>query len=264
MFPLQPPPPTNQTPSHKQTLPAVEQQIFRERHDNSSDSPAHSRSNHSNAIPRPNSNNQRTALTSDLYGKATDWFWRYHQRDHSITWSKLCKALREQSRDSRTDIDFLELIRVRKQKPNETFDSFYEAVNELVDRLKTPIEDTTLVEILRRNLLPDIQHEILNTQIYTVQHLRDVCRRREFFMADIRRKHGFNLSRVAPIQKRICEIEDKFSEEPVEILVCDGDEVAEINLVCSNCQKPGHRYQNCLSVRTIFCYGCGKTDTYKL
>lgn len=107
-------------------------------------------------------------------GKANDWFWRVHQRDPKITWSKLCKALREQFRDSRTDIDFLEIIRDRKQKPNETFDDFYEAVNELVDRLKEPLDDATLVEILRRNLLPDIQHEILNTQIYTVQHLRDV------------------------------------------------------------------------------------------
>ncbi|KAI8119871.1 hypothetical protein CVS40_8788, partial [Lucilia cuprina] len=173
------------------------------------------------------------------------------------------KSFREQYRDSRTDIDFLELIRDRKQKPNESFDSFYEAVNELVDRLKTPIEDTTLVEILRRNLLPDIQHEILNTQIYTVQHLRDVCRRREFFMADIRRKHGVGFSRAPPIHKRISEIDREFMDETEESVVCDGDEVAELNLVCWNCQKPGHRYQDCLSVRTIFCYGCGKADTYK-
>lgn len=318
------PPSANQTPPHMQTLPAVEQQTFREmlgmRQNNSSESPSHFRSNHGNAIPRTNSNTHRSGLSSELYvrpdkvlqtisnwkikfsgstnclsvdsfidrvealtaqtlygdfellcnyagslfeGKATDWFWRFHQRDPRITWPKLCKALREQYRDSRTDIDFLEMVRDRKQKPNETFDSFYEAVNELVDRLRTPIEDTTLVEILRRNLLPDIQHEILNTQIYTVQHLRDVCRRREFFMADIRRKHGVSISRAPPIQKRISEIDRDFGDEPEESLVCESGEVAEVNLICWNCQKPGHRYQDCLSVRTIFCYGCGKVDTYK-
>lgn len=196
-------------------------------------------------------------------GKATDWFWRFHQKEPRITWPKLCKALREQYRDSRTDIDFLELIRDRKQKPNETFDSFYDSVHELIDRLKTPIDDTTLIEILRRNLLPEIQHEILNTQIYTVQHLRDVCRKREFFMADIRRKHGVSFSKAPPIRGRISEIDRDIQEEPKDSLVCDGDEVAELNLVCWNCLKPGHGYQDCLAARTIFCYGCGKADVYK-
>lgn len=93
-------------------------------------------------------------------GKASDWFWRFHRSVHVVQWFDLCKALRQQYRDSRTDIDFRELIRDRKQKPNEPFDVFYEAVIDLVDRLDKPLEDKILVEILRRNLLPDIQHEI--------------------------------------------------------------------------------------------------------
>lgn len=57
-------------------------------------------------------------------GKANDWFWRYHRSVKTIHWAELCRALREQYQDSRTDIDIRELIRERKQKSNESFDCF--------------------------------------------------------------------------------------------------------------------------------------------
>lgn len=197
-------------------------------------------------------------------GKAADWFWRYHRSVSSVSWRDLCRALRQQYGDSRTDVDIRELIRDRKQKNGENFDSFFESVVELTDRLKQPLSDDTLVEILRRNLLPEIQHEILNVRIHSIQELRDICRRREFFMQDIRRKHGSSFSKPTTMPRRISElgndcVEDNFSTQFEE----EGEAVSAISLCCWNCQKPGHRYQDCLADRTIFCYGCGTPDTYK-
>ncbi|KAI8116027.1 hypothetical protein CVS40_11836 [Lucilia cuprina] len=125
--------------------------------------------------------------------KASDWFWRYHKAARRIVWSDLCSALREQYKDSRTDVDFREMIRDRKQKPGEGFDLFYEAIIDISDRLRIPLPERVLVEILRRNLLPEIQHELL--QIWKLTHfqLRDVCRKREFFMQDCTEKsNGFS------------------------------------------------------------------------
>lgn len=34
-------------------------------------------------------------------------------------------------------------------------------------------------------------------------------------------------------------------------------------LKCWNCDLFGHRYQECLAPRRVFCYGCGRLDTYK-
>lgn len=82
-------------------------------------------------------------------------------------------------------------------------------------------------------------------------------------MEDIRRKHGVNFTRAPPAPKRISELDRCLEDDVEEHLVIEGGEVSEVNLVCWNCQKPGHRYQDCLSVRTVFCYGCGKADTYK-
>lgn len=196
-------------------------------------------------------------------GKANDWFWRYHRSVSIMEWSELCKALRKQYKDSRTDVDIRELIRDRKQKTNETFDSFYESIVDLTDRLNEKLSDRTLVEILRRNLLPNIQHEILNLSIHSVEDLRDICRRREFFLQDIRRRQGLQNTRTAPIQRRIAEIEPDFNESEHELPEEANLEISAISLICWNCKKTGHRYQDCLAERTVFCYGCGSPDTYK-
>lgn len=196
-------------------------------------------------------------------GKANDWFWRFHESCPNFQWRDLCRSLRQQYQDSRTDIDIREMIRDRKQKVNETFDSFYESVLELVDRLAEPLSDRTLVEILRRNLLPDIQHEILNLSVDSVSQLRGICRRREFFLQDMRRKLnvGVVVGKTVPFSKRVFEVEHSEGPES-EVLECQPN-VSAINSACWNCRVSGHRYQDCVADRTIFCYGCGAPETYK-
>lgn len=186
--------------------------------------------------------------------KANDCFWRYHHSVPSIRWPQLREAIRKQSKDSRTDIDLREMIRDRKQKQNESFDTFYEAIIDISDRLAEPLSEKILVEILRRNLLPEIQHEILNLKIKSVSELRDICRRREFFLQDVVRKQS--MSRNTPfIRKQVHEIEeDSNSDEP---------DISAISLICWNCHKIGHRYQDCLEDRQVFCYDCGLPNVYK-
>lgn len=194
-------------------------------------------------------------------GKANDWFWRFHKTVTKVTWPQLCDALRRQYKDSRTDVDYREMIRDRRQKPHESFDSFYESVIDLVDRLEQPLNEKTLVEILRRNLLPEIQHEILNMTISSIGQLREICRRREFFMQDVHRKHGLSNNKFGHLQKRLSELGME-SEEAPELLT-PGDVVEEITLTCWNCRLIGHRYQDCIAERSVFCYGCGEPQTYK-
>lgn len=189
-------------------------------------------------------------------GKATDWYWRYHRSVPHIRWSDLCIALRKQYEDTRTDVDFREMIRDRKQKSGESFDTFYEAIVNISDKLSEPLSENVLVEILRRNLLPEIQHEILNLQISSVSNLREICRRREFFLQDLSKKQPHTKPYVH--RNKINEIFD----DPVESSG-DEDQLSAISLICWNCQKAGHRYQECLEDRRVFCYGCGAASVYK-
>ncbi|KAI8121618.1 hypothetical protein CVS40_7368 [Lucilia cuprina] len=186
--------------------------------------------------------------------KASDWFWRHHKACRRIVWPELCGALREQYKDSRTDVDFREMIRDRKQKPGESFDLFYEAIIDISDRLTIPLAERVLVEILRRNLLPEIQHELLNLEINSISQLRDICRKREFFMQDVGKKHGLSKSLIP--RRQVYEM----YEDDVET---SDEEISAISLVCWNCQKSGHRFQDCLDERRVFCYGCGAANAYK-
>lgn len=186
--------------------------------------------------------------------KASDWFWRHHKSCRRIIWSDFCNALREQYNDTRTDVDYREMIRDRKQKPGEPFDTFYDALIDISDRLATPLPERLLVEILRRNLQPEIQHELLNLEIKSVSQLREICRKREFFLQDMGKMFGLSKSLVP--RRQVHELFQEDSE------IAD-EEISAISLVCWNCQKSGHRYQECLDDRRVFCYGCGTPNVYK-
>uniref|UniRef100_A0A1A9Z291 CCHC-type domain-containing protein n=1 Tax=Glossina pallidipes TaxID=7398 RepID=A0A1A9Z291_GLOPL len=177
-----------------------------------------------------------------LDSKAADWFWRYHRSVPAVKWSELSVTLKAQYRDTRTDMDYRELCRDRKQKSGESFDSFYESILQLVDCLDQPIPEVTLVEILQRNLLPQIQQEILHLQVYSVAHLREICRKRELFMQDMTKK---NLNKPSSFQnKYVSEINkgDRVQDDNK----CTG-KLDELGLVCWNCQKTGHRYHDCFA-----------------
>jgi len=70
-----------------------------------------------------------------LIGKDSSWYWRFQKRVQTFPWSEFCEALREQYRGSRTPTELRDRIRARKQKPGQFFDSIYEAVCKLIDKL---------------------------------------------------------------------------------------------------------------------------------
>ncbi|XP_030382988.1 uncharacterized protein LOC115630524 [Scaptodrosophila lebanonensis] len=195
-------------------------------------------------------------------GKANDFYWRFHKAEQTVRWNSLCMALRKQFRDTRSDVDIRELIRNRKQKEKENFDGFYDAVVQLVDRLEQTLDETTLVEILRRNLRPEVQHEILNIETRSVSKLREVCRKRECFLDEARRVHGYQKS--TPFKRNVAEVFEENKSDIFSESDSDGnEEIGAMSLICWNCRREGHRYQDCVAKRKVFCYGCGTKNTYK-
>lgn len=137
-----------------------------------------------------------------------------------------------------------------------------------MDRLPTPMTDEELIEILPRNLRPEIRQELLYVKIHSISHLRQLVQTRENFLSDeyVRR----NLSSRAPginsaPRKYVADIEiqkntdSNFDSEPnVDAL----DKVGS-HSKCWNCDEIGHHWHDCLRDRTIFCYGCGAKNVYK-
>lgn len=196
---------------------------------------------------------------SNLFeGSASEWYWRYHKSVTHIRWPDLCLALRARFKDGRTDLEIRTAMSQRKQKQNESFDSFYEAIAALADRLVQPMSEQGILEVVRANLLTEIQHEILHVPIHSLEQLRLIVRTRERFIQGIA-KPAPSVQRPV-FRRQVNEV--AMQCEPVEE-VEDEFEVDAMTLSCWNCGSQGHRYQDCVSERKVFCYGCGKKDTYK-
>lgn len=119
-----------------------------------------------------------------LTGKAREWFWLYRKQAQSIVWEDFCAAIRYQYKDFKTDSDIREELRSQRQKPGENFEAYYDSISTILDRLKTPIPETELIEIVKRNLRPDIKHELLYVPIFSIAHLRNLIQMRENLLND--------------------------------------------------------------------------------
>ncbi|KAH8340311.1 hypothetical protein KR074_000319, partial [Drosophila pseudoananassae] len=127
----------------------------------------------------------------------------------------------------------------------------------------------TLVEMVRINLRSEIRHELLNVSIRSIGHLREVCRRRERFLEEVRRdssasKPGWIKKAYGETQRRedkgphrgyasgkaVAELgSDLEWEETQEFTDEEADEVEAVALICWNCRKEGHRYHDCAGKR---------------
>lgn len=220
------------------------------------------------ALAAENFNNDFSVICNHLHilltGKARDWFWGYHKRVESIEWDSFCAALRYQYKDFRSSFDIREEVRSRKMRVGESFETFYESINSLLDRLETPMPESELVQIVLKNLLPDIRRELLYVPIYTLAHLRKLVQMREHLLGEETFRRNVPLRQPQNFgPRRVAEIE--YAEEiPVpEELAVAAIRQSSILAKCWNCEETGHVWENCLKDRTIFCYGCGAKNVYK-
>lgn len=206
-------------------------------------------------------------LNTLLTGKAREWYWWYHKLVPVIVWEDFCKAIRAQYKDMKSSFDLREEIRNRKQKPGESYDNFFDALSIIADRLPRPMVEEEFIEIIARNLRPEIRQDLLYVPIRSLSHLRKLVQMRENFLSDeYVRKSIVQRSPNSTFlpRRQVAEIDNSESllapdrEFSVEAL-----QKSDPNFNCWNCEKPGHHWQDCLEDRTIFCYGCGTRNVYK-
>ncbi|XP_039233794.1 uncharacterized protein LOC120322428 [Drosophila yakuba] len=199
-------------------------------------------------------------------GKARSWYWRYHKQVDGIVWSNICASLRQHYKDYRSDFMSMELIRARKQKHGEPFSAFYEAVASLIDKASIKIEEEEFIEILKNNLLPETRQKLLYQPVHSVGHLRRLVQMSENLSHEISCRTEQVKTKSIPNRRQVFALEDHSSE--VEEISPTGAEIAALRrstekLKCWNCEEIGHIWENCLADRRVFCYGCGRPDTYK-
>lgn len=200
-----------------------------------------------------------------LKDKALQWFWRYHKQVQNIVWDDFCAAIRYQYKDFKTDSDIGEELRNRKQKPGESFESFYESICSILDRMSTPLPEHQVMEMVNRNLRPEIRHELLYVPLYSLAHLRKLMQMREnLFVDDTCRRVQPPKPTNNPYSRRIVS-EVEFENDDITENASMVDAVAQptTSAICWNCDQPGHLWEDCMMDRSVFCYGCGAKKTYK-
>lgn len=88
-----------------------------------------------------------------LNGKADKWYWEFIKQNNDPTYSLLEYSLSQEFGSLETDHDVLLRIHVRKQQQKESYDDFYSLVVSMNSRMKDPIPERRLIDILKEMLI---------------------------------------------------------------------------------------------------------------
>lgn len=217
-----------------------------------------------------------------LEGEAQEWFWIFQREHPNSDWQFFRDAMSHQFSRVENQFEIWDQIRSRKQKVSETFGQFYIAVAAIAGRLRPPLEEAQMIELLRANMNHNLRTALLYQPSYSLRQLHDSAMQFEKLQTSVT-----DFSREArPPQRRISELA---YVEPPPVPYCPDpipsanssrqtfdlyplyetvDAISAANkaekLVCWNCDEVGHTFFDCtVATKNVFCYGCGAKNTYR-
>ena len=126
-----------------------------------------------------------------------------------------------------------------------------------------------MIEIIKRNLRPELRFELLYVNIISIAHLKHLVQLRENLLTEDSFRQYVSMRN--PVQRRnrrnVAAIQVETSENFPEENEITGAEISALHqqrkLVCWNYDHEGHVWDMCLRERKLFCYGCGLKNAYK-
>lgn len=112
-----------------------------------------------------------------LKGEANEWYWLMMETKEITDWNKLKEAMWSRFRTNRSKYVVLRDLEERKQRPWESLDSYFQ----LRARLRTPLPESEMIRIARRNMRQNISQVLYSMKIYTDEQLRDESKEVEWF-----------------------------------------------------------------------------------
>lgn len=205
-----------------------------------------------------------------LTGNAADFYWVHRRKYPNGTWNDLKDGMMAHFAKQVSDLELRKLILGRRQGNSEGFGEFCLSVESLAARMTYGMVRNELVDILRENMQPRLQTQLLMVDFDSVEQLKNACLRYERMWAKQE-----SVARTVRVPNRLAEIEYAVDANESSQAPRDGDffEVDEIGrtprtrpeyIICWNCDDIGHSFTDCTStVRNVFCYGCGAKNVYK-
>lgn len=107
-----------------------------------------------------------------LSAKAKSWYWLYRRKNLSTSLYPLREAMRREFWLQKTDFEIRKEIEARKQGAKEPFSDYCINIEQLVSKMRNPVEEDELIEMLRRNMNSRLQNFLLLHHVYSAEVTR--------------------------------------------------------------------------------------------
>lgn len=197
-----------------------------------------------------------------------------------VSWQDLCQQLKEAYLPYDYELGLMDEIRKRTQGANEKILNYITIMENLFRKLKQPPIEKDRVILIRRNLLPSIQSQLILHQVSTIDELIVLGRKVEEAQAVMDkyvppptsyrsllepelayRKPGnqqpITVASSRPVQST--PVTNRNTSQPPR----DNPSIPKSDLEpsCWNCGGTGHRFKKCDQPRrNRFCFKCGSPD----
>ena len=199
-----------------------------------------------------------------LEGKAETWYWWYMKNNRNIIFPSLRHAITREFDHLESDHDILIKITMRKQQMKESYDDFHTAMVHLNSRLRNPMSESSLIDIMKRNLTPNLKCLLFNSLLRTLEDLKDTARKAEIVLKDNKMFNPYFGSNrnVSEIETSVDESAELDALDPqIEALQFSTrkNKYDYSKIQCWNCLSFGHSYIYCPEeIRKPFCFKCGQ------
>lgn len=194
----------------------------------------------------------------DLFDeKATQWF--RNVREEMNTWDELVVELKKEFLPTDYNTKLLDEIRERTQGISENVCSYMIALESLMKRAIEKPTEKEITDRIIKNLNPYFAERVEVDENTSLKDLKAKCR-------SIQDRKLRVESYKPPPSKRsgLVEPDMAFSSTKPTIVNAFEENTTQLRYKkCKNCLQFGHYDTNCPQQRQIFCYGCGKPNTFK-
>lgn len=215
----------------------------------------------------------RNATDEDLWRYAIDFFkgdaliWFRANKGYATNWKELVILLKRTFQSSFYQDDLLTEIKARTQGKDESITIYMSILQNMFNRLPSPITEQEKISIILRNIQPYYQRAICRDVFFSVSDIVDVLRIVE------RTKINCDRFEEPKVQRNNLEPDLAYKNNSPSLTNKIINEVSakiEIDNVtpnaqkaatgrCWNCREVGHLFRSCsVPKQRLFCYKCGR------
>ncbi|KAI8116854.1 hypothetical protein CVS40_11144 [Lucilia cuprina] len=199
-----------------------------------------------------------------LEGKAEQWYWLFMKQNHNVTYSVIRYALTKEFGYLESEHDILLKISLRKQLHKESYDDFHTAIVSMNSRLQSPLPDSTVIDIIKRNLQANFRFLLFSSESKTLNDFRDIAQKAEKVLRDNKTfaPNSMPLRNVNEIEASESDVDESDISDPqLDALQMSkrSSKYDYSNIKCWNCLSYGHSYIYCdKAIIDQFCFKCGQ------